>query len=99
MLGTKRRILSFIVLILGFMAIATGMKAQHVERKGNTFVQVVDSIKKTSLTYITKDGTKYPIYLSSKGHAFIICVSKKSGKEYRRYLPEVTKQLKTDKNV
>lgn len=99
MLDMKRRVIGFIVLILGLLAIAHGMKAQHIERKGNTFVQVIDSAKKTSFTFEAKDGTKYPIYLSAKGKAFIIRKSKKTGKEYRQYLPEVTKQLNKYKNV
>lgn len=74
---------------------------QTVERRGNTFVQKCDSssrIKKsdvqvTKYFYQTADGTKYPIYVSSNGKYFIIRVSSKTGKQYRQYLPEVTKQL------
>lgn len=100
MLGTKRRILGIIVLILGFLAIMNGVIAQNVVRKGNTFVQVerTDSIRKTMFTYESKDGVKYPIYLSAKGKAFIIKTSKKTGKEYRQYLPKVTKALNLSKH-
>lgn len=73
--------------------------AQNVTRKGNVFIQNSSSnkIKKDSLTltgyfYMTSDGTKYPIYMSSSGKCFIIRISK-SGRQYRQYLPEVTKQL------
>ena len=80
---------------------ASTMSAQSVQRKGNTFVQVesnkVEVSKndtKTAYTYKAKDGKEYPIYLSKNGKAFIIRVSKKTGKEYKQYLPEVTEQLK-----
>lgn len=72
---------------------------QNVVRNGNTFVQVDSSnkIKKdeptmTKYTYIAADGKKYPIYMSKSGKCFIIRISK-NGKEYKQYLPEVTKQL------
>lgn len=75
--------------------------SQNVVRNGNTFVQVSDSSNKiqkdtptmTKYFYIGADGKKYPIYVSSKGKYFIIKTSKKTGKEYKQYLPEVTKQL------
>ena len=41
---------------------------------------------KTDLTYKIKDEV-YPVYQTSKGGYFIIRTSKKSGKEYRMYLP------------
>ena len=95
MLGTKRRILAIIVLILGFLVLSTRTQAQHIERRGNTFVQVVDTAKsvKTSFTFVSKDKVKYPIFLSPKGKAYIICKSKKTNKEYRRYLPAITEEL------
>lgn len=75
-------------------------RAQNIVRKGNTFVQQSNSnkIEKDSATltgyyYQTADGTKYPIYMSSKGKCFILRTSSKTGKQYRQYLPEITKQL------
>lgn len=74
--------------------------SQNVKRIGNTFVEQCDSsktkrseAKKINMTYIDKDGKSYDIYLSSNNRAFIKKVSKKTGKEYRKYLPEVTKHL------
>lgn len=97
MIRKSSRIFGFIVLILWFLALSMGMKAQGVVRKGNTFVAKVDTTKKATYTktvYTYKDATgEYPIYLSSAGKAFILKTSKKTGKEYRRYLPEVTAQL------
>lgn len=74
--------------------------SQEIKRVGNTFIEQCDSSKKqrkeptkTKYTYIDKKGVSYPVYLSSTGKAFIVRVSKKTGKQYRQYLPNVTKQL------
>ena len=103
MLNKSTRILAFIVLMLGFLTISNGLKAQQgVVRKGNQFV-VSDSAatgsgtyKKTEYTFTDKKGNVDTIYLSKNGSAFIFKRSK-AGKLYRKYLPEVTKQLGTKK--
>lgn len=74
------------------------VKAQTVVRNGNTFTQVSkakqkEAFKSTPYTYVAADGTKYPIYLSGHGKYFIIRKSKKTGKEWRQYLPKVQEQL------
>ena len=74
-------------------------KAQNVRKQGNTFIEQCDSTKKstvyeTDFVYVDKDGKAYPIYLSKTGSAFIIKVSKKSGKKYRKYLPDVTNMIR-----
>jgi competence protein ComGC len=84
----------FLVAILLWLFCATcSAQSIQVQRKGNTFVEVVDSGHKTTMVYIDKDGKKYPIYVSSKGKHYILKVSKKSGKQYKRYLPKVDEQL------
>lgn len=77
--------------------------SQEVKREGKVFVQQTTNKKvtlkndtKTEYTYKAKDGKTYPIYLSRNGKAFIVRVSKKTGNEYKQYLPEVTEQLKKD---
>ena len=92
--------LTYIVLITLAFVFSLSTFAQKIERRGNTFVEVCDSskkqrgeVKKTEYVYTDKKGNTYPIFLSSTGKAFIIRTSKKTGKEYRQYLPEVTKQL------
>lgn len=92
-----KRILNILLvaLIAVFSPTISG-QAQNVVRNGNTFTQQSKQkaeITKTKYVYVDKDGVKYPIYLSSKGKAFIIKISKKTGKEYRQYLPEITKQI------
>ena len=56
-----------------------------------------DSISDTVLTkyfYITANGVKYPIYMSSTGECFIVKTSTMTGKQYKQYLTEISKQLK-----
>lgn len=90
----------YIALITLTFIFSVATWGQNVKRVGNTFVEQVDSsktkkseVKKTNMTYIDKNGKSYDIYISSKGKAFIIRTSKKTGKQYRQYLPNVTKQL------
>lgn len=89
------RTVAIIVLVAWFLGAFVGATAQNVVRKGNVFEQVEkkDSAVKTSFVYKDKNGISYPIYLSSKGKAYIICKSKKTGRTYKRYLPKVTKEL------
>jgi hypothetical protein len=56
----------------------------------------VDSISDYVLTkysYLTADGTKYPIYQSGTGKCFIIRTNTETGERYRQYLPKVDTQL------
>ena len=88
------------VLILGLLAISNRMKAQNVIRKGNNFIEKADTMRgatKTEFTYTDSKGVTDTIYLSKNGTAFILKVSKKTGKVYRKYLKEVTEQLGTKK--
>ena len=67
------------------------VQAQDYKQEGMTFVQTTSksSSKATKTGYTwEKDGIKYPIYISSKGKAYIIRTSKKTGKEYKQYLPD-----------
>lgn len=88
------------IVFMALLFISMPGKAQSVTRKGNTFIQAPSKspIKKDSATltgyfYMSADGTKYPIYMSSSGKCFIWRTSSKTGKQYKQYLPEVTKQL------
>jgi len=75
-------------------------RAQTVVRKGHSFYQqsnsnkiAKDSVTFTGYHYFDSKGVRYPIYISSKGKCFIIRTSLKTGKTYKQYLPEITKQL------
>ena len=86
----------FIAAIMLF-SLSLGVQAQSVVREGNTFTQVSNKREsketKTEFTYKDSKGNVYPVYLSSTGKAFIKKVSKKTGKEYKQYLPEVGKSI------
>ena len=86
------------MVILAFMVGTSG--AQNVQRQGKVFVEqkaTRTTSTKTEYVYKAKDGKEYPIYLSKNSKAFIIRVSKKTGKEYRQYLPQVTEELNKQK--
>ena len=91
-----------LTLMILSLILSLSAKAQNVKLEGRTFiVEQSDSSsnkgKYTKTEYKFQDKTGiYPIYLSSNGNAFIFKVSK-NGKEYRKYLPEITKQLGTKK--
>ena len=87
-----------VICITMMLAFSLVTNAQSVERQGNTFTQVSNKKsagKETKTQYIYKDskGVEYPVYLSSTGKAFIKKVSKKTGKEYKQYVPEIGKQI------
>ena len=89
----------FIAAIMLF-SLSLGVQAQSVVKSGNTFTQVSNKGgksggKETKTQYTFKDskGNVYPIYLSASSKAFIKRVSKKTGKEYKQYVPEIGKQI------
>lgn len=47
----------------------------------------------TPYTWQDKDGKLYPIYKTKKGAYYIIKISKKTGKQYKYYLPKEVKEL------
>lgn len=87
----------FVCIIMMLCLGVNNSSAQNVNRKGNTFTQVTTSKEsketKTQFVYEDNKGNKYPVYLSSKGKAFIKKVSKKTGKEYKQYMPVIGKQI------
>lgn len=71
-------------------------RAQNVVLRGDTFV-CIDSVKSLHPTmtkyFYLKDGNKYPIYATANGKCFVIKTSKKTGKEYKQYLPQISEKL------
>lgn len=91
-----------ICMFIVFILWCNKAQAQSVVRQGNVFVQDTSSHKiakdnptLTKYFYVASDGTKYPIYMSANGKCFIVRTSK-NGKQYKQYLPEVTKQLQNE---
>ena len=52
-----------------------------------------DEGTKTKYTYQNKKGENFPILLSKTGKAFYWATSKKTGQRYRRYTPEIGRQI------
>lgn len=76
--------------------------SQNVVKNGKTFVDTTPTRErqepqKTDYVYQKQDST-WTIYLSSKGKAFIIRYSKRTGRAYRQYLPQISKQIEDDKS-
>lgn len=89
-----------IIAAIMLFSLNVGVQAQSVVKSGNTFTQVSNKDgksggKETKTQYTFKDskGNVYPVYLSASGKAFIKKVSKKTGKEYKQYVPEIGKQI------
>ena len=89
---------AFLLIFLG--ATLQECRAQSIVRKGHSFYQQSSSskIEKDSAVfsgyhYFDSKGVRYPIYISSKGKCFIWRTSQKTGKKYKQYLPEITKEL------
>lgn len=91
------------IMLLALSVNNSSTYAQNVKREGTTFV-VSSSRKsaeptKTKFTWKVGD-VEYPIYISSTGSCYIIKTSKKTGKEYKQYLPkEVCAEICKELNV
>ena len=94
----KHLITLLVVLLMGTASYA------DVVRNGDTFkVEKAASVNQDRLTGYTwedKDGNLYPIYITKKGACYILRISKKTGKEYKYYLPkEVQETIKRELNI
>jgi len=94
------KFIRILILILALFGLCVNLcRAQKVERIGNNFkeMKVGKDSTKTEYTYTDSKGETSPIFLSKSGKAFVPKVSK-AGKYYRRYLPEVTRQIANKEN-
>lgn len=94
----------FIAIILAItlaFVFSLSSHSQNVVKRGNVFVNVDSTArqeaKKTDYSY-QKGDSIWPVYLSSKGKAFIVRYSKRTKKAYRQYLPQITEQLNSKRN-
>lgn len=100
----KKFLIALVVLIIGAVGqinaevVRNGESPKSaysaVRRSGNTFetVQTSQTDVQTPYTWKDKDGKTYPIYISKKGACYIKRISKKTGKEYKYYLPKETQE-------
>ena len=82
--------MKYIIALLVALSMSVASYA-GVVRHGNTFSVETTSVNQdtqTQFTWQDKDGNIYPIYISKKGACYVIKVSKKTGKEYKYYLPK-----------
>lgn len=98
----KKFLILLIVLVIGAVGEA------KVVRNGNVFSTEQTSKQeiKTYLNWKDKDGIVYPIYITKKGDGtskstisscYVKRISKKTGKEYKYYLPkEIQAQIKKE---
>ena len=100
----KSKFFMTLMLLLTLMfALSLSTHSQNVVREGRTFIVIQsDSTKsggytKTDYKYQDKTGI-YDVYLSSRGSAFIFKISKKTNKQYRKYLPKITQEIKKEDN-
>lgn len=86
---------------------ATISSTGEVERNGNTFIASTRTSKsnaqQTQYTWKDSKDNEYPIYISASGSCYVIKTSKKTGKEYKSYLPkevstEICKELNYKRN-
>ena len=104
------RVIAWIVLVLSLVFFSsTGVLAQDnkkptIEQKGNVFIQKSNGrgsgeVTKTNYIYEDSKGQRDTIYISSTCKAFVFKVSKKTGNIWKKYLPEVTAQLKKEGKI
>lgn len=89
----KKFIIVSFVILLGIIANAQIMKEGNTFKQNKEKTEVVE--QKTSYEYEDSKGNKYPIYVSKRGSLYVIKTSKKTGKEYKYYLPkEMQEEIK-----
>lgn len=88
-----KKIVLIILLILSVGNISAQNKRVEYSLEGNTLKVITKKSEVTLTPYIWTDreGKTYPIYKTDKS-CFIIKKSKKTGKEYRYYLPKEVQQ-------
>lgn len=94
------KLMKYIITLLVALIVSVASYADVV-REGNTFkVEKTASVNRdqqTPYTWQDKEGKTYPIFITKNGSCYIIKVSKKTGKEYKYYLPkEVQEQIKKE---
>ena len=76
----------------------------EVKRNGDTFkveqTSTASQGEKTKYTWEDRESNKYPIYITKKGACYVIRTSKKTGKEYKYYLPkDIQEIIKKELNI
>lgn len=84
-------------LLILTVLIAVNSISAEIVRFGNTFETVQSSDVVTPYSWKDKDGKTYPIYITKKGASYVKRLSKKTGQEYKHYLPkEIQEQIRKE---
>lgn len=94
--------MKYIIALLVALSMSVASYA-GVVRHGNTFLVETASVNQdtqTQFTWQDKDGNIYPIYITKKCACYVIKVSRKTGKEYKYYLPkDVQEAIRKELNI
>ena len=93
--------MKYIIALLVALSMSVASYA-GVVKEGNVYVQKTTTVKgkETGVYYQDKDGIRYIIYVSPKGSLYIKKISKKTGKEYKYYLPkDIQETIKKELNI
>ena len=94
--------MKYIIALLVVFSMSITSYADVVRNGDNFKVEKTTSVNqdtKTKYTWEDKEGNKYPIFITKKGACYVLRTSKKTGKEYKYYLPKdiqetIKKELK-----
>ena len=95
--------MKYIIALLVALSMSVASYA-GVVRNGDTFsVENTTSVNqdtKTKYTWEDREGNKYPIFITKKGACYVLRISKKTGKEYKYYLPkDIQETIKKELNI
>ena len=93
--------MKYIIALLVMLTLSISSYA-GVVKEGNVYVQKTTTVKEkeTGIYYQDKDGIRYIIYVSPKGSLYIKKISKKTGREYKYYLPkDIQETIKRELNI
>lgn len=83
--------MKYIITLLVALLMSVASYADVVRDGDNFKVEKTTSVNqdtKTKYTWEDKKGNKYPIFITKRGACYVIRTSKKTGKEYKYYLPK-----------
>lgn len=83
--------MKYIIALLVALSMSVASYADVVRDGDNFKVEKTTSVNqdtKTKYTWEDKERNKYPIFITKKGACYVLRISKKTGKEYKYYLPK-----------
>ena len=93
---------AYIILIFALMFLRAVAFGQGYIKKGKQFSVNTEKMadKNTGYTFKDRQGKVYAIYQNRKGGCYVVKRSKKTGKEYRQYLPkEISAEIAKEQGI